>query len=437
MSLIIPKVSTSLPPRPEFPAFTAPYLCASMPRPYDGKDFDTYPHRHGWTVHHQDKQCHVLCPPDICLNNFAPDDYLRRRDHHGAHRSVAPMLSREDGFPITAASKAAFLQSWLFFGTIYEVSRMCDLSINAQAEFLVDEGRNVSTTALNGLSGRWFASLDSARVGDKVFMKRILTITRKIALLMGEEIQDREGRKPVFQYTPDEGRALTAIDILRRELVLHLMLHIASPTFICTESDGWRSGHIWLSVKNEFGREGTRDLVDAAADLEARGWCKSETDFLERRDPELSPLSSTLDRPRAMDHSNCDVHECRAYQVVEEIYKTAHTDGCDLGLQSSCSFVRVSADDLVEILAQDQVPVVVITEDLQVQVVSGEDHPYIAFSHVCEYLEFQLPTLQQRGLTSSTLRGRRPRKPHRQRVAKMSTPSSPRLRCSPPSCSRG
>ncbi|KAI0329701.1 hypothetical protein GY45DRAFT_1232094, partial [Cubamyces sp. BRFM 1775] len=244
-----PQSHPSLPPRPEFIPFTVTNLCSSMP--WDGLDYMTYPDRHGWLVHHQDKQCHILCPPGFCNGDLEHSAVYEFDIATGPTGPTSPMLSRVDGSLVTSTSKAAFLQAWLFFGTLHEVSRLCGLSIDVHEEFLVDGGRAISTAALNGLAGRWFASLDRTNVGNKAFMHRIFAILRHLVLLLNEEVvkdSDLEWT-PVFTYTSEEARVFLTVEVLLRTIGLHLLLHCHSPGFSCDEGDGWNQRMIAQNVQ--------------------------------------------------------------------------------------------------------------------------------------------------------------------------------------------
>ncbi|KAH9892471.1 hypothetical protein C8Q73DRAFT_698150 [Cubamyces lactineus] len=300
LTLTMPQPHPSLPPRPEFIPFIVANLCVSSP--WDGLDYMTYPARHGWLVHHQDKQCHILCPPGFCNGGL---EHSAVYEFDVADGPALPMLSRVDGSPVTSTSKATFLQAWLFFGTLHEVSGLCGLSIDVNAEFLTDGGRTVSTAALNGLAGRWFASLDRANVGNKAFMQRIFAIFRHLALLLNEEVVRHSDLEwaPVFTYTPEEARVFLSIEILLRTIGLHLLLHCYSPGFICDEDEGWDKRMITQNVQ-WMGRrmEGTKVLDDYAdTQLEDRVWCPSEMLLL----GEEGFFASLLDRPRIRDHSDC------------------------------------------------------------------------------------------------------------------------------------
>ncbi|KAI0668107.1 hypothetical protein C8Q78DRAFT_1155806 [Trametes maxima] len=381
LKLTMPQSDPSLPPRDEFIPFTVPNLCVASP--YDELDFMTFPDRHGWRVHRHDKRCHPICPPGFCSGGSVVGDLTPNDDAYSA------ALSRADGTPVTSAEKVAFLQSWLFFGTLYEMSRMCGLDFNdaLPGGLVAPDGSYVSTAALNGLAGRWFASLNREQVGDKAFMGRILSILRLMSLLLNEELgleddtdpDDYENRLPAFEYTPDQARVYRALDILLRVLGLHLLLHVYSPGFSCSEAEGWSKGMVTESIDWARGRrlEGSGKLEDYCYTfLEDLGWCESELPLL--GGDELF-FASLLDRPRTEEirHSACGEIVCSAYQTNEATYKTAHVDN-----SCHCGFMCTATNELTSLLGQNKIPAVVIREDLGLDVVDASGYPYIAISHV-------------------------------------------------------
>ncbi|KAL0564500.1 hypothetical protein V5O48_017544 [Marasmius crinis-equi] len=367
--LTIPQASQDIPPRPEFIPFTVPHLCA--PNPYDGKDFWSYPERCGWNVSTRDTQCHVLCPPGMCHHGLNLDE--RRKVTR-----VPNMFSRSDGSPVVASEKAAFLQAWLFFGVLTEVSGLCGLEIDLANEFILEDG-SVSTQGLNGLPGRWFeAAVARERAGDKTVMEHILTVARHSRLMLGEE-RDIAGGKLLFKYSYDECRVLFSLGILVRTIGLHLLLHTYMPGFTTSEEEGWGRLRVLQSLDGPLGTiyliEGMDQLSDLARnELEAQGWCESELDLLPY---EEVAFASLLSRPRIRDHSSCGDVICSAYQTDEATYQIRHVDN-----ECSCAFVGLDPDNLTAILSRDKVPVVLITEELELKVASGDEYPYIALSHV-------------------------------------------------------
>ncbi|KAI0749838.1 hypothetical protein C8Q80DRAFT_1164244 [Daedaleopsis nitida] len=372
VNLTVPQHNPTLPPRPEFTPFIVPNLCEHPI--YDGEDFWTYPARHNWVIHARDKQCHVWCPPGRCSDDVdedADEEYRKVRP---------PLLSRPDGSSVTAASKVAFLQSWLFFGTLNQVSRLCGLGLDIEAEFLVDGGRSVSTSALNGLPRRWFSALGPRRSGQDALMEQILTHARQIGLLLNRKLAEDDhsvdGYQIKYEYTAEESRVLHSLDILARILGLHLLLHIYASDSKASTGDTWHGKRIVQSIDWYHHVEGMDQLSDDQVydHLLERGWCDSELGLLDHH--ELF-VASLLERPRARSHSSCTDRLCYAYQTDEATYQTAHVDeGC------TCDFVGAQTEELTDVLSQGNVPAVVITENLEVLVVRSDQYPYIAISHV-------------------------------------------------------
>jgi len=311
-------------------------------------------------------------------------------------RIQPPMLSRLDGLPVRASDKVAFLQAWLFFGVLEEVSSLCGLEIDVAADFIFND-ELISTEKLNGLSERWFqAAMEMHRAGEKEVVRRILTIARHSSLMLRSEITDirnvasesAEVFRDVsdstytyrYNYAYAECRVLLSLDILVRIIGLHLLLHTRASNFAAAEEEGWDQGRvgkslIWTGTRPT---EGMAQLSDFAfVDLEEKGWCKSELAILE--DGDLI-FASLLPRPRIMDHSHCGNVICGAYQTDEVTYKSRHVkDWC------CCDFIEVKSDALTSVLSKDEVPKLVITEELELQMVSEQDYPYVAISHVCMF----------------------------------------------------
>ena len=385
--LTMPQPSSSLPPRPEFTPFTVPNLCGQPP--YDEQDFWTYPSRHNWVVHTRVDDCHPLCPPleGCCLDGEHQFDAQERTVR-------PPMFSRADRSPVTASDKAAFLQAWLFFGTLVELTTLCNCSLDVQAEFLVDDGTAVSTEALNGLPARLFSALQPSQIGNEALMERILHLARHVSLFLVEELAEDydsgTGPLAMHKYTLDECRVLHSISILARIIGLHILLHIyASPPGSIADYDAWAQKRIVQSI-DWRGRwaEGMNQLSDSVFDdMVKRGWCVSELFLF---DPHELAIASLLSRPRIRkNHDSCTNDLCYALQTDEATYKTAHVDE-----HCTCDFVDVPTDDLVNILKGGKVPVVMFDAERELRVVCGDDIPYIALSHVCQY---ESPTVSLSG----------------------------------------
>ncbi|KAI5842804.1 hypothetical protein BZA05DRAFT_188192 [Tricharina praecox] len=364
--LTVPHCSPNTPPRPEFASFTVPYLCTSQP--YDHLDFWTFPLRHGWNVHLADMVCHVLCPPGRRCQQQAEQEGEEERSPQ------PPIFSRVDGKPVRAEDKVAFLQAWLFFGVLDEVSRLCGLVIDVDAEFVAEAGDEVSTAGLNGLSSRWFeATKRTGRAGDKALMESVMKVARHARLMLTEEIVDEERTKR-FEYTFAEGRILQSLDIVVRLVGLHLRSHVNIRGFTAMEEEGWGRQRIRKCLQPMDYSEGLDQFSDLAEDaMREAGWCESEFDSMT---PEDVLVASLLDRPRIRDHSGCGEIVCSAYQTDEATYHTRHTDD-----DCRCEVTEVPTTLLVQALAAGRVPKVFITDQLELEVIASDDHPYIALSH--------------------------------------------------------
>ncbi|KAF9459303.1 hypothetical protein BDZ94DRAFT_1312503 [Collybia nuda] len=367
ISLTVPHFSPDKPPRPEFTPFTIPYLCRS--NPYDGKGFWTFPERRGWVINVKDTNCHTLCPPGVCLDGLSYEDITEK------HKEIQPpMLSRSDGSPVLASEKAAFLQAWVFFGFLAEISALCGMELDIKAEF-TDDQELISTEKLNGLPGRWFKAVAKQhRIGDKPLMEHILRCVRQVVLMLTEE--SGPNFTQTFKYTYSECRILHSIDTAARVTALHLLLHLYSPGFSATDEEGWKQNRISNSVHWIVRKvEGLDQLSTfAEEDLEERGWCKSELELLASDD---LAFASLLPRPNIKDHSGCERFICNAYQTDEAAYVTRHVeDGC------GCNFVDVQTSALVNALSEGMIPKLVITGHLELEVVTEHTYPYVAVSHV-------------------------------------------------------
>ncbi|KAK7447051.1 hypothetical protein VKT23_014262 [Stygiomarasmius scandens] len=147
--------------------------------------------------------------------------------------------------------------------------------------------------------------------------------------------------------------------------------------FTAPEEDGWGQGRtadslIWHSARSPKGM--VQLAYYALDDLKERGWCKSELGLLMEDD---LAFASLLSRPRIRDHKNCRGVLCDAYQTNEATYKARHVED-----QCNCGFVEVPSDLLTCALSKKMIPKIIITEELELQVKSERDYPYIAISHV-------------------------------------------------------
>ena len=375
ISFTVPHYSPTIPSRPEFTPFTVPYLCASSP--YDRLGFWTYPQRHGWIVHITDTACHVLCPPGRCHQALGEDSGEDAREPN------LPIFSRVDETEVQATDKAAFLQAWLFFGVLDEVSALCGLEIDVGKEFLTPGRRSFSTAKLNGLSRRWFdAAKQMKRAGDKSLMERVMSVARHTRLMLTEELKVDEDRRK-FEYTYAECRIFQSLEIVIHLIGLHLLSHANVTGFTATEEEGWGRERVLKCLEAAGYSEGIDQLSSLAQyELGEKGWCPSQIELMA---PHELAFASLLERPRIRDHSGCEDRVCGAYQTDEKTYKTRHVNN-----ECQCAFVEAESALLVDALAQGRVPKVIVTDQLELEVFAEDGYPYIALSHVCTFSMYSL-----------------------------------------------
>lgn len=275
--------------------------------------------------------------------------------------------------------QVAFLQEWLFFGTLAEVSAICGLCIDIKAEFLVNGGREISTAALNGLAQRW---LDAARMqtpGDdfEARMRRVHSVvgfTTSLSHHGGSRVVETQ------KLSYPECKALFAIGIVYR--VVTLMLKRSG---VC---DARKLDRLHFALLGGFPALQRELSAFAREELLQKGWCRSEVTMLDAVDPDGPPYHffASLLRRQHMNHSGCSWFRCLADNIDEDTYQTAHAKA-----ECQCAFASVNGDDLAEILAKDEVPRIMISDDLDVNVV--QNRPYVVISHVCKCFSLLEPNL--------------------------------------------
>ncbi|KAI0387988.1 hypothetical protein F5Y04DRAFT_15678 [Hypomontagnella monticulosa] len=338
--------------RPEFIPFKVPRLGSA----YDFSGFSDYPARNGWIVHRDDRRCHRdYCPPGR---------YIANGEEADSYGLESPALSKATGSEATCAEKVAFLQSWLFFGALAEAHAVCGLPIDPQ-----DYTTNTfDTTRLNGLPLRLYHASRSLVCGRRKALKKKLYSIIRLGQLMMTRGSDWEDE---YNYTLEQCEVLYSIQILLRILSLALLCQFREPfhdNFDISLAD----------PAKDWKPEGQISMINFAAKrLFESGCCQSEArHFLQSFDVVAAAFYIT--RPYAPKcHDKCTDSTCMAYQVNEDSYRTLHVeDDCD------CELIHVQPDLLTDALSKNTVPVINISNDLQLSVGHGGEVKYIAFSHV-------------------------------------------------------
>lgn len=351
--------------RPEFISFSVPRLGLE----YDFLGFWEYPARAGWHIHRYDRRCHAnYCPPGMCRMS---KNHEGQPDPYGLH---TPGLSRVAGGEATCHEKVAFLQTWLFFGALAEAQAVCNLPFSRD-DYSVDF---FNTAHLNGLPLRLYLASQSLSSDERKMLKeKLYAIARQVQLMITRvsEVDDEE------DYTLVQCEVLYSIQILLRILALALLCHSHQPFLdlkvdlklnIADPSQDWKCEGQMSMIKFEYER------------LLGNGWCKSELSHL-LGGFDVSIAACYLNRPYAIkNHDTCSETTCLAYQISESSYRTLHVDNCE------CGFVYVDQAKLKDALSKNKIPKIVVTDELQLSVVEGEEVDYIAFSHVCKFKLFTL-----------------------------------------------
>ncbi|KAI5837095.1 hypothetical protein DFP73DRAFT_487757 [Morchella snyderi] len=327
--------------RPDFVPLTVPYLCVAAPYDYHELGFWDFPERAGWM----------------------PFDSLKLKCY------------RIDGGHASLSEQVAFLQAWLFFGVLAEISSICGLSLDIEAEFFAindaeDGAKVISTAALNGLSRRWLeAAEDTAQASQPSRAARMIQVVRHAMSMQTRYVRPTKRESQSLLSYP-QCMVLLSIRIVFRAVLLTLAMsgecEIAEIRSLMDPQVQQSFPAVWDELK-DF----SKDI------LLGNGWCRSECKLLERMDGAYETFAIGLTR-RKMDHNGCNDFRCFADQVNEDVYKTVHVDaGCQ------CTSVVVDPEDLREVLGRGKIPRIIISKDCTQTTVS-ENHPYNAISHVCK-----------------------------------------------------
>ncbi|KAK7464714.1 hypothetical protein VKT23_005920 [Stygiomarasmius scandens] len=385
---------------PHLIEFTLPYLCSSMPYDYDTQGFWDFPERAGWMLDgkalHRKFPNHIVWPSGMhdldvqyaCRSRTIPENRLAKRPRD----SLAFKCFRITGEQSTLSEEVAFLQAWLFFGVLAEVSSICGLPVDPDEQFLVveDGSQVVSTGALNNLLHKWLMSLNATpadvareRVG------RLLRVEYHVMSLQTIISTYGDAKKPESRaLSYSECKVLLSIRFAFRAILLVCLLskhcELTEIQFLLDSSLEQSFPAQWDELKGFA----TQELLD-------NDWCRSECKLLEQMDGSYNFFATLLKRWR-MDHGKCDDFTCLADQINEEIYQTAHVEA-----QCHCKSMGLDPEELRSILEKGNVPRIEISDKDELFV--REDRLYVAISHVCMLSSFLPNNLLSRALGSHGL----------------------------------
>ncbi|RDW91443.1 hypothetical protein BP5796_02608 [Coleophoma crateriformis] len=309
---------------------------------YDADQFSTYPHRQGWDI-----------------------ESLQAGNFQG--RSPAEV--------------ASFLQAWLYFGMMSEVTK---LEIDSDAFVRVDDvGKKwLTTEKLPELLQNFRKKVEEDRAKeDKV-----------------EIFEQRNARiYDCFKLSRSVWQAITALQNNPLPDEIAFAIHILAITLQvgCTEICGlgrgavyptdvtmqpgyrvvpWETDMHWRIIPNPF----------AENRMIQQGWCPSIVEQVRVSFNILGQYYVSLLGPpkRKMDHTGCAKGErdCQAFKNVTGKQNTHLRDGC------SCQSIYVNSQSLEAIIAQKDIPVLCFdAESKTLEVIAIGSRPgleYTAISHV-------------------------------------------------------
>ncbi|CUS13589.1 unnamed protein product [Tuber aestivum] len=322
-------------PLPEIPS-----LCE--PNSYDKEGFFDFPTRRGWYI------------------DFA--------------ESSGPQRINRDEVP-SAADKGAFLQSWLFFGMMYEVLRLLNVEVDLE-DFVVRDGDGTRRCITTYPLRRYFADCTQReRAGSRIPGDSPLTDISKILRRVDSTIRRYSDTLSSGTWRLSEALSLdTVLSILVLGESLLNLAKLAMPLPGNDQSMLHGVGFFWARNPLEQRMRGA-------------GWCISTTKMLHTLlDTTGLYYASRLRLPThsgQQSHSNCTMQQCFANHVDESTYQTQHFEGC-----RGCEHISIDVEKVAKVIGQGKTPIVSINllgadndrPDIELEVTTSA--PYVAISHV-------------------------------------------------------
>ena len=291
--------------------------------PYDGLSFAEYPLREGW---------------DKAL--FVRSDFT----NNGSR---------------TVEEAAAFLQTWLYFGTIHEVLG----DVTAAYVWMNENGPMISTLDLPVHLQMWKGRVDGMDADDKQHdLQRVLSCLLEVDLLVGQF--NRSGGF-VDSWPLDPVISLSV-------LVLLETLDDARHKFYSPTAEV--SVQLNLTVSHLLEQQ----MLD-------QGRCPEQISMLGLTcGPSAMYVTSRLKNFSVRDHTRCDKTICVSYQLDPLKYQSKHVEP-----DCRCKHLHAHLPDISELVRAGQIPIVRLQEGesddiIEIQVARHEPmrNSYVAISHV-------------------------------------------------------
>ncbi|KAL8962014.1 MAG: hypothetical protein Q9193_001517 [Seirophora villosa] len=321
-----------LPANCSFPQLQVPYLDNT---PLDNGSWDTYPARHGWQIERLSGNIHFW--------------------RNGEKRPVPEI--------------AAFVQSWLYFAFLREVTG--ETATGEQMSREGTEGRRViSTAGLETLLGAWTVRFS----GSHDIVQTMKRLDNLCELLIDHSNMCRS----VYFFCPE----VMDVSILLAIAVLAERLNAA---FFDLDA------HLGLEKPAKLPYPWRKEEIDDCGQfilktLRARGWCPYDVRKLDAEIAEISILYyySNLKAPRSSkNHSECSRDRCLAMSTNPSTYRPSHLrEGC------SCPLLFADQKEVAQILEQGSIPLISMVPDLEHETLRisvkdlAQGHRFVAISHV-------------------------------------------------------
>jgi hypothetical protein len=287
---------------------------------YDGGPFTSFPARHNW---------------EVSLYNSTLEETFSRGGE-------APSVEEAE----------AFLQTWLYFGTLHEVFG----EYVTMSDFIaVDESGNkflctgTLRSTMNGLLAR---SADRESLCRRVYSHLDELITKLTAFIDLPGIED--------------SGTIHAVTLLGEALHEFAVLE-ALGRFPGTKHINWTFFTKWIT-----------------GHMKSSGWCPSMVmRLVDAEDASVSELyyCSQLPAPQGdRDHSSCSASSCMSLKIEPSTYRTVHTTG-----SCKCEELSLDVEFIREILGEGRLPLIEVAPDGEPCLFPREEDGsvgFVAISHV-------------------------------------------------------
>ncbi|ROV87069.1 hypothetical protein VMCG_10901 [Cytospora schulzeri] len=296
------------PARTYFISFEFPLLPTNTPYDNHADGFWDFPERAGWILDGRQEHrkfdvdlTEALKPVLVELNNknyrcrdrTIPESVVEARPND----ALSIKCFKKDGTWASMSEEVAFLQAWLFFGVLAELSIITSVST---PDFGTESAPAIlSTAALNALVCSWVTEIEALGSVDERQEKlgKMLEVIQHVVSLQTCISTVRFHIKEPQRLTYDECKALLAIRLLFRAVILALDLSsgpgpkpdlqlVMNPALAESFPADW----------DELKAYAIEEMLDT-------GWCKSECTLLEPYDGVYNFFSARLTAGRwRMDH---------------------------------------------------------------------------------------------------------------------------------------